>query len=68
MPVTPEELVRVLAMLAEEEKLRVTVKETLKGGAMAGTGAVIGGMLGGPFGIAVGKDRYSFRFLFCYFV
>ncbi|KAJ8041969.1 Protein C19orf12-like [Holothuria leucospilota] len=54
MPVTPEELVRVLAMLAEEEKLRVTVKETLKGGAMAGTGAVIGGMLGGPVGIAVG--------------
>lgn len=55
MPVTAEELVRVLAMLAEEEKLRVAVKESLKGGAMAGTGAVIGGFMGGPVGIAIGK-------------
>ncbi|XP_072013868.1 uncharacterized protein [Amphiura filiformis] len=54
MPVTAEELVRLLAILAEEENLRVTVKETLKGGAMAGAGAVIGGMCGGPVGLAVG--------------
>ena len=55
MPVTPEELVRLLALLATEENLKVTVKETLKGGAMAGAGAVIGGMVGGPVGIALGK-------------
>ena len=55
MPVTAEELVRLLAILAEEENLKVTVKETLKGGAMAGAGAVIGGMCGGPVGLAVGK-------------
>ncbi|XP_038070025.1 protein C19orf12 homolog isoform X2 [Patiria miniata] len=54
MPVSPEELVRLLALLATEENLKVTVKETLKGGAMAGAGAVIGGFCGGPVGIAVG--------------
>ncbi|XP_022092141.1 protein C19orf12 homolog isoform X2 [Acanthaster planci] len=54
MPVSPEELVRLLALLATEENLKVTVKETLKGGAMAGAGAVIGGFCGGPIGIAVG--------------
>ena len=55
MPVSPEELVRLLALLAQEENLKVTVKETMKGGAMAGAGAVIGGFCGGPVGIAVGE-------------
>ncbi|XP_072168832.1 protein C19orf12 homolog isoform X2 [Diadema setosum] len=54
MPISAEELVRLLALLSEEESMKVTVKETLKGGAMAGAGAVIGGMCGGPVGIAVG--------------
>ncbi|XP_041455348.1 protein C19orf12 homolog isoform X1 [Lytechinus variegatus] len=54
MPISAEELVRLLAILAEEENMKVTVKETLKGGAMAGAGAVIGGMCGGPMGLAVG--------------
>lgn len=31
------------------------MKETLKGGAIAGAGAVIGGMCGGPMGLAVGR-------------
>ncbi len=55
MPVSPEELVRLLAVLAQEENLKVAVKETMKGGAMAGAGAVIGGFCGGPIGIAVGE-------------
>ncbi|XP_011670547.2 protein C19orf12 homolog isoform X2 [Strongylocentrotus purpuratus] len=54
MPISAEELVRLLAILAEEENMKVTVKETLKGGAIAGAGAVIGGMCGGPMGLAVG--------------
>ena len=55
MPISAEELVRLLAILAEEENLKVTVKESLKGGAMAGAGAVLGGMCGGPVGLALGK-------------
>ncbi|XP_071959636.1 protein C19orf12 homolog isoform X2 [Antedon mediterranea] len=54
MPVSADELIRLLSVLAEEENLRVTVKETMKAGVMAGTGATIGGLMGGPLGIAVG--------------
>ncbi|XP_033117262.1 protein C19orf12 homolog isoform X1 [Anneissia japonica] len=55
MPVSADELIRLLSVLAEEENLRVTVKETMKAGVMAGTGATIGGLMGGPLGIAVGS-------------
>jgi len=40
--------------LSEENGLRVTVKESIKGGVIAGCGALAGGLVGGPVGIAVG--------------
>ncbi|XP_077982318.1 protein C19orf12 homolog [Glandiceps talaboti] len=54
MPVNAEELIRLLAMLSEEEQMKVAVRQTLKGGLIAGSFATVGGLLGGPVGIAVG--------------
>ena len=58
MPVEISVLVEVLCILCDEDKLKVTLKESLKGGAIAGVSTIIGGMLGGPIGLAVGKDMF----------
>lgn len=52
--ISPDDLVDVLAKLAQDENLQVSVKQSCKGGVMAGTGATVRGLLGGPVGIAVG--------------
>ncbi|XP_028392337.1 protein C19orf12 homolog [Dendronephthya gigantea] len=52
--ISPDELVDVLAKLAKDNNLQVSVKQSLKGGVIAGTGATVGGLLGGPIGIGVG--------------
>ena len=52
--ISPDDLVDVLAKLAKDDNLRVSVAQSAKGGVIAGTGAAVGGLLGGPIGIAVG--------------
>jgi len=55
MPSNTEDLViQLCTSLASEENLQVTVKESLKGGAIAGVCTVAGGVVGGPAGLAVG--------------
>ncbi|XP_035214751.1 protein C19orf12 homolog [Stegodyphus dumicola] len=54
MPVNSREIIELLCTLSEEEKLRVTLKESLKGGLIAGGSAILGGCLLGPIGLAFG--------------
>lgn len=55
MPVNTREIIELLCTLAEEERLRVTIRESLKGGLIAGGMAAAGGLALGPIGIALGK-------------
>lgn len=61
MPVEINDVMAVLCQLADEENLRVTVTEALKGGAIAGAGAFVGALLGGPVGMAAGKQMTDRR-------
>ncbi|KAF2902999.1 hypothetical protein ILUMI_03168 [Ignelater luminosus] len=54
MPVNNNELISVAQQLSEDQNLRVTIKESMKGACMAGGGALVGGLLGGPIGLAIG--------------
>ena len=55
MPVDVQEVVLLLSSIAEDANMRVTVKETVKGGLIAGGSAMAGGLLLGPVGIAAGN-------------
>lgn len=55
MPLDVDDVLQLLAQLADDTELRVTVKESLKGGVITGAAAVIGGVLLGPPGLAIGK-------------
>ena len=55
MPLDRHDVMLVLAQLAEEEELRVTVKGSAFGGLVAGLGAFLGGVALGPVGILVGE-------------
>lgn len=48
MPVNTEEFLRAIAILADDNNLRVTVKQSGKGAAICGTICFIGGLVGGP--------------------
>jgi len=52
--ITADDVIQILAILANEEKLQVTVTESLKGGAIAGIACFVGGLLGGSKGLAIG--------------
>ena len=54
MPLSPRDLQRVLAILADEDQLKVTVKSSVYGGLLAGVMTTAGGLLGGPPGMLVG--------------
>ena len=54
MPLSPRDLQRVLAILADEDQLKVTVKSSVYGGVLAGVMTTVGGLLGGPPGMLVG--------------
>jgi len=49
----------VLMVLAQEEKLQVTVTESLKGGVVTGVATTVGGLLGGPPGFLIGAGLGS---------
>ncbi|XP_045608660.1 protein C19orf12 homolog isoform X1 [Procambarus clarkii] len=54
MPINTSEVLSLVTQVCEEEKLRVAMKESIKGGFLAGGSTMIGGLLGGPLGLAIG--------------
>lgn len=54
MPVSPEDLVSLLAIIAGEQKYQITDSHRLKGGLITGISATVGGVCGGPVGLVVG--------------
>lgn len=50
-----DDVIELLSILADESNLRVTVKESLKGGLVTGIGALLGGLVGGKTGLLLGK-------------
>lgn len=54
MPIDTEELLRGIAVLADKQNMRVTLKKSGKGAAVCGAMCFIGGLVGGPAGLAVG--------------
>lgn len=54
MSVTPEDLVRVLAIITSETKIQLATRHRMKGSFLTGAGVTIGGVCGGPVGIVIG--------------
>ena len=54
MSVSAVQLQRVLAILADEDQLKVTVKGAGYGGVVAGVTTTVGGLIAGPAGLLVG--------------
>ena len=54
MPVSAVDLQRVMAVLADEDELKVTMKHAVYGGVVAGVVTAVGGLVAGPPGLAIG--------------
>lgn len=54
MPVSPEDLISLLAIITSEQKYQVTDTQRLKGSLITGISATVGGVCGGPVGLVVG--------------
>lgn len=54
MPVSVVEFQRVMAILADEDQLKVTVKSSAYGGVVAGVATTVGGIVAGPPGLLIG--------------
>ncbi|EDO37090.1 predicted protein [Nematostella vectensis] len=54
MPISPHDLQRVVAVLADEQELKATVRGGVYGGVIAGVTTCIGGLIAGPPGLAIG--------------
>ncbi len=54
MPLPIQELHSLLGVLADNEKIKVIVKEHVKGGVIAASFMIVGA-LGGPFSMFIGK-------------
>ena len=57
MPLDRHDVMQLLAQLAEEEEIRVTVKGSAFGSLVAGLGAFLGGVTLGPPGLLIGETR-----------
>lgn len=68
MPSRMDDVMRLCGNLSANQQIKVAVKNSGKGAAVAGGTAFIGGLLAGPPGLAVGKVYTTVLFLFvCYF-
>lgn len=54
MPISVTDLQRVMAILSDEDQLKVTVKSSAYGGVIAGITTTVGGLIAGPPGLLVG--------------
>jgi len=54
MSINTRQILNIVSELAEDNQVRVTVTESLKGAGVAATTTAVGGILLGPVGLAVG--------------
>ena len=54
MVIKYEDILKVISTLCDDENLRITVKQSAKGGLIAGVSCAVGGLIAGPPGLAVG--------------
>lgn len=54
MPIDTRELMEAIAIVADEQNIRVAVKQSAKGTAICAACCFAGGLLMGPVGLAVG--------------
>jgi hypothetical protein len=54
MAINTRHILDIVSELGEDNQVRVTVKESLKGAGIAATTTAVGGVLLGPVGLAVG--------------
>jgi hypothetical protein len=55
MPLHQNDIIKVCEILAEQEELKVTTNEALKGACFTFAGAFVGGFIGGPLGLGIGS-------------
>ena len=54
MVVQYNDILKIVTTLGDDENLQITVKQSAKGGLIAGISCALGGLIGGPPGLAVG--------------
>ena len=54
MVIKYEDILKIITVLGDDENLRITVKQSAKGGLIAGFSCAVGGLIAGPPGLAVG--------------
>ena len=54
MPINTREILSIVSQLTKDRNVRVTVKESIKGGAITGATSAAGVFLMGPPGVAIG--------------
>ena len=55
MPIEVDDVMQLLCTLSDEADLKVSVKESVKGGVITGMAATAGALVMGPPGLAIGK-------------
>lgn len=54
MPINTQELLSAVAILTDKQSMRVTLKCSAKGAAVAGSSSFVGGLVAGPVGLFLG--------------
>ena len=54
MAPTTEQIVELCALIVSEENMQATVRESIRGGLIAGLFATAGSLIAGPRGLAIG--------------